>query len=153
GGGSQQGNNNNECGIAVHAAHYPTAALALSSLALTAGSGVGVKQPFEDVSEYLCSATDFIRWGASRFAEAGLHYGHGTDNALDEAVALVLHALHLPHGCPDRLLDARLTPAEKADIYRLIARRVDERMPAAYLTGEAWFAGMKFKADARALVP
>lgn len=118
-----------------------------------AGNGAGVKQPLEDVAEHLCSATDFIRWGASRFAEAGLHYGHGTDNALDEAVALVLHALHLPHGCPDRLLDARLTPEEKADIYRLIARRVDERVPAAYLAGEAWFAGMKFKADARALVP
>ncbi|HEX6928284.1 MAG TPA: 50S ribosomal protein L3 N(5)-glutamine methyltransferase [Gammaproteobacteria bacterium] len=112
-----------------------------------------MKEQFEDVSPYLHSATDFIRWGASRFAEAGLHYGHGTDNALDEAVALVLHAVHLPHGCPDRLLDARLTSGEKADVYRLLARRVDERIPAAYLTGEAWFAGMKFKADARALVP
>ncbi|HEX7031217.1 MAG TPA: 50S ribosomal protein L3 N(5)-glutamine methyltransferase [Gammaproteobacteria bacterium] len=105
------------------------------------------------MAECLHSATDFVRWGASRFAEAGLHYGHGTDNALDEAVALVLHALHLPHGCPDRLLDARLAPVEKADIYRLFARRVDERVPAAYLTGEAWFAGMKFRADERALVP
>ncbi|HEX6929871.1 MAG TPA: 50S ribosomal protein L3 N(5)-glutamine methyltransferase, partial [Gammaproteobacteria bacterium] len=105
------------------------------------------------MAEHLHSATDFIRWGASRFAEAGLHYGHGTDNALDEAIALVLYALHLPHGCPDRLLDARLAPMEKADIYRLFSRRVDERVPAAYLMGEAWFAGMKFKADERALVP
>lgn len=112
-----------------------------------------MKERFEDIAEYLHSATDFIRWGASRFAEAGLHYGHGTDNALDEAVALVLHALHLPHGSPDRLLDARLAPAEKADIYRLFAQRVDERTPAAYLTGEAWFAGLRFKSDARALVP
>lgn len=112
-----------------------------------------MKERFEDIAEYLHSATDFVRWGASRFAEAGLHYGHGTDNALDEAVALVLHALHLPHGSPDRLLAARLTPGEKADIYRLFAQRVDERAPAAYLIGEAWFAGMKFKSDARALVP
>ncbi|HEX7046860.1 MAG TPA: 50S ribosomal protein L3 N(5)-glutamine methyltransferase [Gammaproteobacteria bacterium] len=112
-----------------------------------------MEQRFEDIAEYLHSATDFIRWGASRFAEADLHYGHGTDNPLDEAVALVLHALHLPHGCPDRLLDARLTSPEKADIYRLLARRVDERVPAAYLTGEAWFAGLKFKTDERALVP
>jgi len=112
-----------------------------------------VKERFEDITAHLYSATDFIRWGASRFAEAGLHYGHGTDNALDEAVALVLHALHLPHGCPDRLLDARLTAGEKAEIYRLLVKRVEDRIPAAYLTGETWFAGMKFKSDARALVP
>ncbi len=112
-----------------------------------------MKERFEDIAEYLDSATDFIRFGMSRFIEAGLHYGHGTDNALDESVALVLFALHLPHGCPDRLLDARLTPAEKADVYRLLAQRIDERVPVAYLTGEAWFAGMKFKADRRALVP
>lgn len=112
-----------------------------------------MKERFEDITAHLYSATDFIRWGASRFAEAGLHYGHGTDNALDEAVALVLHALHLPHGCPDRLLDARLTAGEKAEIYRLLVKRVEDRIPAAYLTGETWFAGMKFKSDARALVP
>ena len=112
-----------------------------------------MKERFEDITAHLLTATDFIRWGASRFAEAGLHYGHGTDNALDESVALVLHALHLPHGCPDRLLDARLTSAEKAEIYRLLLRRVEERIPAAYLTGTAWFAGLKFKSDARALVP
>ncbi|MBW3566630.1 MAG: 50S ribosomal protein L3 N(5)-glutamine methyltransferase [Proteobacteria bacterium] len=105
------------------------------------------------MTAHLYSATDFIRWGASRFAEAGLHYGHGTDNPIDEAVALVLHALHLPHGCPDRLLDARLTAGEKAEIYRLLAKRLDERVPAAYLTGETWFAGLRFVSDARALVP
>ena len=112
-----------------------------------------MKERFEDITAHLYSATDFIRWGASRFAEAGLHYGHGTDNPVDEAVALVLHALHLPHGCPDRLLDARLTAGEKAEIYRLLAKRVDERVPAAYLTGETWFAGLRFVSDARALVP
>lgn len=112
-----------------------------------------MKERFEDITAHLYSATDFIRWGASRFAEAGLHYGHGTDNPVDEAVALVLHALHLPHGCPDRLLDARLTAGEKAEIYRLLANRVDERVPAAYLTGETWFAGLRFMSDARALVP
>lgn len=112
-----------------------------------------MKERFEDITAHLYSATDFIRWGASRFAEAGLHYGHGTDNPIDEAVALVLHALHLPHGCPDRLLDARLTAGEKAEIYRLLAKRLDERVPAAYLTGETWFAGLRFVSDARALVP
>lgn len=112
-----------------------------------------MKERFEDIAEYLNSAMDFVRWGTSRFNAAGLHYGHGTDNALDEAVALVLHALHLPHGFPDRLLETRLTPMEKADVYRLLAQRVDERIPAAYLTGVTWFAGLQFKADARALVP
>lgn len=112
-----------------------------------------MKEQFDDVSTNLQSAVDFIRWGASRFAEARLHYGHGTDNALDEAVALVLHALHLPHGTPDRLLEARLTAAEKVDVYRLLSRRLEERVPAAYLTGDAWFAGLKFRSDERALVP
>jgi len=112
-----------------------------------------VNEPFDDIVTHLHTATDFIRWGASRFAEAGLHYGHGTDNALDEAVALVLHGLHLPYDCPDRLLDARLTYTEKHRVFGLLARRVDERIPAAYITGRAWFAGLEFKADARALVP
>lgn len=112
-----------------------------------------MRESFEDVAGSLETATDFVRWGMSRFAEAGLHFGHGTDNALDEALALVLHALHLPHGCPDRLLDTRLTPAEKARVHGLIERRVRERVPAAYLTGEAWFAGLRFKSDPRALVP
>lgn len=112
-----------------------------------------LNEPFDDIATHLHSATDFIRWGASRFAEAGLHFGHGTDTALDEAVALVLHALHLPYDCPDRLLDARLTYTEKHRVFGLLARRVDERIPAAYITGEAWFAGLQFKADARALVP
>lgn len=110
-------------------------------------------ESFEDIAGSLQDGTDFIRWGASRFREAGLHFGHGTDNALEEAVALVLHGLHLPHGVPDRLLGARLTPAEKRRVHGLIERRVKERVPAAYITGEAWFAGLRFKADSRALVP
>lgn len=112
-----------------------------------------MKEQIDDVATSLVTAMDFIRWGASRFAEAGLHFGHGTDNALEEAVALVLHALHLPHGTPDRLLEARLTGAEKVEVYRLLTRRIEERVPAAYLAGEAWFAGLRFRADARALVP
>lgn len=110
-------------------------------------------ESFDQVSSSLVTGTDFIRWASSEFNAAALHFGHGTDNSLDEAVALVLHALHLPFGSPDRLLDARLTPAEKKRIYELVQRRIDERLPLAYLTGEAWFAGLRFKCDARALVP
>lgn len=112
-----------------------------------------MSEAFEEIVGSLETATDFIRWGASRFSEAGLHFGHGTENALEESVTLVLHALHLPHGLPDRLLDTRLTPAEKRQVHGLLERRAQERVPAAYITGEAWFAGLRFKADPRALVP
>ena len=110
-------------------------------------------EPFDIVAEQLHTATDFVRWGASRFVEAGLHFGHGTDEAVDEAAALVLHALHLPHDAPQGMFDARLLPAEKKRVHELLRRRVEERMPAAYLTGEAWFAGLRFVVDERVLVP
>ena len=103
--------------------------------------------------EQLQSARDFIRWGASRFNEAGLFFGHGSDNAVTEATTLVLHALHLPPGVPDELLRASLTGDEKEQVLALFVRRIRERMPAAYLTGEAWFAGLAFQVDARVLIP
>ena len=96
---------------------------------------------------------DFIRFGASRFGAAGLTFGHSYDNALDEATQLVLHALHLPHDLSPVYGASRLTESEKGEVLALFARRIDERIPAAYLTGEAWFAGLSFKSDPRALVP
>jgi ribosomal protein L3 glutamine methyltransferase len=96
---------------------------------------------------------DFVRWGASRFNEAGLYFGHGTDNAVDEANVLVLHALHLPPGIPDELMRANLTREERRDVLRLLRRRIDERVPVPYLTREAWFAGLAFYVDERVLVP
>lgn len=96
---------------------------------------------------------DFIRWGASRFAAEGLFFGHGTDNALDESANLVLHALNLQHDLPDAYLQARLTPEEKARVLDLFQRRMDERLPAAYLTGEAIFAGLPFYVNRDVLVP
>lgn len=101
----------------------------------------------------LGSVRDFIRWGASEFARAGLHFGHGTDNALDEAIALVLHALHLSYDTPDTLLGAALTEAERREVLALLRRRIDERIPAAYLTHSARFAGLSFYVDERVLVP
>ena len=101
----------------------------------------------------LHTIVDLIRYGASRFNATGLTFGHSYDNAIDEATQLVLHALHLPHDLGPAYGQARLTAAEKAEVLALFARRIDERVPAAYLTGEAWFAGLSFKSDKRALVP
>ena len=96
---------------------------------------------------------DLIRYGASRFGEAGLTFGHSYDNAMDESTQLVLHALHLPHDLNPIYGQSRVTADEKAKVLALFERRIKERVPACYLTGEAWFAGLSFKSDTRALVP
>ncbi|MFO8156286.1 MAG: 50S ribosomal protein L3 N(5)-glutamine methyltransferase [Thiohalospira sp.] len=107
----------------------------------------------DDAHQYLETVRDWIRWGGSRFHEAGLHFGHGTDNALDEAAHLVLHALELPLDLPDPYLAARLTPAEREVVHELLVARVTTRRPASYLTHRAWFAGLEFYVDERVLVP
>lgn len=84
----------------------------------------------DDVLDELCTVRDFVRWGASRFTEAGLCFGHGTDNAWDEAVVLVCAALHLPLDSGARALDARLTRAEKQIALEYLERRITERVPA-----------------------
>jgi ribosomal protein L3 glutamine methyltransferase len=96
---------------------------------------------------------DWIRRGAERFEAAGLHFGHGTDNALDEAAALVMFALQLPQDAPPEAFDRRLDADGSSRVEALLARRIAERRPAAYLTGEAWFAGLRFVVDPRVLVP
>jgi len=96
---------------------------------------------------------DLIRYGASRFNAAGLTFGHSHDNALDEATHLVLHSLHLPPDIGPAYGVARVLPEERQQILALFERRINERIPAAYLTGQAWFAGLNFKSDSRALVP
>ncbi|MGN6512232.1 MAG: 50S ribosomal protein L3 N(5)-glutamine methyltransferase [Lysobacteraceae bacterium] len=105
------------------------------------------------MTDELQTIIDLIRYGASRFNAAGLTFGHSYDNALDEATQLVLHALHLPHDLPPAYGQAKVTLAEKEEVLKLFLRRIEERIPAAYLTGEAWFAGLSFRTDARALVP
>lgn len=94
-----------------------------------------------------------IRQGAERFEQAGLFFGHGTDNAIDEAAWLVLHALHLPPEIPECVYATPLTEAELESVEAILQRRIDSRMPAAYLTGTAWFCGLKFFVDPRVLVP
>ena len=105
------------------------------------------------MTDELQTIIDLIRYGASRFNAAGLTFGHSYDNAIDEATQLTLHALHLPHDLGPAYGNARVTLAEKEDVLALFLRRIEERVPAAYLTGEAWFAGLSFKSDRRALVP
>lgn len=96
---------------------------------------------------------DFIRWGGSLFRKADLFFGHGTDNAFDEAKVLVFFALQLPQQVPDNYWNARLTQAEKQQVTELLQRRIETRKPAAYLTGEAWFAGLRFIVSEATLVP
>lgn len=101
----------------------------------------------------LRSVRDHIRWAVSRFHEAGLFFGHGTDNAWDDARQLVLGALHLPFEIADSYLDCRLEEDEQEHLLELIRRRIEERVPTAYLIGEAWFCGLPFVVDERVLVP
>jgi ribosomal protein L3 glutamine methyltransferase len=105
------------------------------------------------MTDELHTIIDLIRYGASRFNAARLTFGHSYDNALDEATQLTLHALHLPHDLSPVYGNARVTEAEKEEVLGLFLRRIEERIPAAYLTGEAWFAGLSFRSDRRALVP
>lgn len=106
-----------------------------------------------DITSTLCTIRDYIRWGASQFVQAGLYFGHGTETALDEAAAIVLHSLHQPYLIADAYLDCRLTLSERQLLVELIETRIEKRIPAAYITHEAIFAGLPFYVDERVLVP
>ena len=101
----------------------------------------------------LLTLRDLLRWSISRFHAAGLVFGHGSDNAWDEAAYLLLHGLHLPPDTLDPFLDARLLERERLRCVELIQERVNSRKPAAYLTGEAWLQGQRFLVDERVIVP
>jgi len=101
----------------------------------------------------LATLRDWLRFAVTRFGEAKLAFGHGTDNAYDEAAYLLLHALSLPLDRLEPFLDARLTQAERAHVEQLLVRRVDQRVPAAYLTHEAWLGDFRFYVDERVLIP
>ncbi|MCG8610182.1 MAG: 50S ribosomal protein L3 N(5)-glutamine methyltransferase [Pseudomonadales bacterium] len=96
---------------------------------------------------------DFVRFALSRFNQAELFYGHGTDNALDEALLLVLQSLHLPWDLDKALYNSSLTQVEKTLLLERLDKRVIARVPTAYLLGEAWFMGLPFHVDERVLVP
>jgi len=103
--------------------------------------------------EGLETIQDFIRWGASLFSEANLFFGHGTDNALEEARLLVLHAIHQPNTLAIDLFNSRLTFVERQRVADIFIQRIETRKPAAYLIGEAWFAGLPFYVNESVLVP
>lgn len=108
---------------------------------------------FEQAKTKLVTLRDWLRYAVSRFNEAGLFFGHGSREAHDEAAYLILHALHLPIDRLDPYLDARLLPFEAERVASLLERRIKERKPAAYLTGEAWLHGYRFHVDERVLIP
>lgn len=101
----------------------------------------------------LVTLRDFLRWAVSRFNEAGLHFGHGAQDAYDEAAYLLLHTLHLPLDRIEPFLDAALTETERESVFALLERRIRERIPAAYLTREAWLGDFPFYVDERVIVP
>ncbi len=103
--------------------------------------------------EGLVTIRDFIRWGASQFTEAGLFFGHGSDNALDESMHLVFQALKLPWDLTDSYLDCRLSLSECSAVAALIDSRINSRKPLAYLVNQAWFCNLPFYVDERVLVP
>ncbi len=108
---------------------------------------------FAQAQSELSTVRDLLRFAVSRFGEAQLFFGHGSDNAWDEAAYLLLHTLHLPRDVLKPYLDARLTSEERAAVLKVIKRRIDERLPAAYLTREAWLGEYRFYVDERVIVP
>ncbi len=96
---------------------------------------------------------DWVRWTYSRFNEHELFYGHGSDNSWDEACYLVLQALELPWDFDQALYGSRLTATERSRLAKLVAQRIEQRIPTAYLLNKAWFMDMPFYVDERVLVP
>ena len=108
---------------------------------------------FKQAQNELSTLRDMLRFAVSRFTEASLFFGHGSDNAWDEAAYLLLHTLHLPIDRLEPFMDAGLTSSERADVLEIIRRRISERLPAAYLTNEAWLGDCRFYVDQRVIVP
>jgi ribosomal protein L3 glutamine methyltransferase len=109
--------------------------------------------PFDAATAHLRSVRDLLRFAVSRFQEAGLSFGHGTHNAYDEAAYLILHTLRLPLDRLEPFLDARLLPDEVQAVLAALSLRVRQRLPAPYITHEAWLADHRFYVDERVIVP
>ncbi len=107
----------------------------------------------QEAIEHLITAGDWVRWAASQFNGAGLFFGHGTEDAWDEAVNLVLTLLQLPPQTHPNVFHAVLTPTERVEIANVIQQRIETRIPLAYLLKQAWFCGRPFYVDERVLIP
>jgi ribosomal protein L3 glutamine methyltransferase len=105
------------------------------------------------LTEELFTIRDWLRFTVSQFEANNIFFGHGTDNSYDEAVWLVMSALHLPHDTLHNFLDANITETERKHLAHLIEQRVTKRVPTAYLLREAWLRGFKFYVDERVIVP
>jgi ribosomal protein L3 glutamine methyltransferase len=108
---------------------------------------------FESAHGELTTLRDFLRFAVSRFQASGLAFGHGSASAWDEAAYLILHTLHLPIDRLEPFLDAKVTAPERLELLSILRRRVEDRLPAAYLTNEAWLGDYKFFVDQRVIVP
>ncbi len=106
-----------------------------------------------EATKNLLTVRDLLRFAVSRFNQAKLFFGHGSDDAYDEAVYLILRTLHLPLDRLEPFLDARLTDSEHTEVLSIIQQRVEKRIPAAYLTHEAFLGGFSFYVDERVIVP
>ena len=107
----------------------------------------------QTITDQLITIRDYIRYAASLMLKAEVFFGHGTDNAWDEAVQLVLLALNLPANADDRVLDARLTIDERERIFNMIDQRITTRKPLPYITQTAYFGGIPFKVTEAVLIP
>jgi len=101
----------------------------------------------------LHTVRDLLRFAVSQFNKAGLHFGHGSANAYDEAAYLILKTLYLPLDQLEPFLDARVTDSEGKQVLEMIERRVTDRIPVAYLTHEAWLGDFSFYVDERVIIP
>lgn len=107
----------------------------------------------QQITTELFTIRDWIRFAVSKFEASDIFYGHGTDNGYDEAVWLIMSALHLPMDTLDNFFDARLTEAERIKLADFIEQRISKHTPTAYLLKEAWLQGLKFYVDERVLIP
>lgn len=107
----------------------------------------------DDAIHNLHTIGDWLRWSVSRFHQSGVFLGHGTDNPWDEAASLLATVLYLPPITDETLFSSRLTPQERREFIQLLQQRIEQRIPAAYLTHQAYFAGLPFYVDERVLVP
>jgi ribosomal protein L3 glutamine methyltransferase len=112
-----------------------------------------MSQHFANATQNLRTVRDWLRFAVSRFHQAELFFGHGSSDAYDEAVYLILHTLHLPLDRLEPFLDAHLTNSECDEVLGIIQRRVQERVPAAYLTNQAFLGEFSFYVDERVIVP